>query len=760
MNLFGHKTNFVFKSLPFRIYGVILAITLGFGIFTYTQPTFAQTQTVTGESKPQTAAERPIGTECAKGWLGPLTLCHIVQFGEKTVDSVGGGLLALVATFFEKMIYINTDVQTLEARAQIGWTVTRDIANIFYIFILLWIALATIFNIDKFSAKNLLPKLVISALLINFSLVIGATIIKTANNLALVYYKNTNLNKTLREMSVPTEILSKLQENAASEKIVQLTGNPSESKLKEAQDELFQNVTYKPPSDVSFTALECKNRKGIYQTDAEQKHCPALLQLAEAQLAFLLPTADSEAKNDYLVTTKLSAIPLKLVVYPIAIFTIGAGAIFLLARYLTLIFVLTLGPLAFAAMILPGTQEHWNKWWKKLIDQSVFFPAFVILLFIGAKILAANRLGGTSEYLVYGQSVPSFIDLLIQVFIGGGFLIGSLIAAQQLGIAGANKIMSTGEKWAKGAGDYAKRGVLAPVRSTRDYTLEKTGVLKKIQERAQKYSGYGFGIGKLAARVDKGLQEQQKSLFKRRHGIFTEASPENAWAHIQTLNPNEQKTFIEKYGEDKFKKAASKGTSEQRIALGKRLQSVGGGQLITGALTDPEEIVQIFNPTVTKGSSQYKEQVVTVLKGMNKRELSPDFIARMDPEMMRSLTPRDLQDIQSTGKGAASFSKQYQKLNEEMFTKVSAAYQDAYKQALAGGQVEAVARSQAEQTAQNLAKSLTPLNKATETYMKSTAGQALLGGISIPKMAGGGVNIKDIEKLIEKKLEEHKPPSQ
>ena len=57
---------------------------------------------------------------------------------------------------------------------QAVWTILRDFVNIFFILILLTIAFATIFNIKNYKASDLLPKLIIAALLINFSLVIAA----------------------------------------------------------------------------------------------------------------------------------------------------------------------------------------------------------------------------------------------------------------------------------------------------------------------------------------------------------------------------------------------------------------------------------------------------------------------------------------------------------------------------------------------------------------------------------------------------------
>jgi len=50
-----------------------------------------------------------------------------------------------------------------------GWVIVRDICNMFFILFLLIIAFATILRVESYNAKKLLPKLLIMAVLINFS---------------------------------------------------------------------------------------------------------------------------------------------------------------------------------------------------------------------------------------------------------------------------------------------------------------------------------------------------------------------------------------------------------------------------------------------------------------------------------------------------------------------------------------------------------------------------------------------------------------
>lgn len=63
----------------------------------------------------------------------------------------------------------------------IGWTFTRDFANIFFILVLVFIGLATILQLRDYQAKKSLPKLLLVIFLINFTPVIVGFIVDMAN---------------------------------------------------------------------------------------------------------------------------------------------------------------------------------------------------------------------------------------------------------------------------------------------------------------------------------------------------------------------------------------------------------------------------------------------------------------------------------------------------------------------------------------------------------------------------------------------------
>jgi len=68
-----------------------------------------------------------------------------------------------------------------------GWIVVRDVCNMFFVVILLIIAFATILGKEEYGAKKMLPKLVMAAILINFSKLICGLMIDFASVIMLTF---------------------------------------------------------------------------------------------------------------------------------------------------------------------------------------------------------------------------------------------------------------------------------------------------------------------------------------------------------------------------------------------------------------------------------------------------------------------------------------------------------------------------------------------------------------------------------------------
>lgn len=100
---------------------------------------------------------------------------YALKYPAETLLDLGANILNTVMTeFFNRGLFRAPFVRQ-------AWGLTRDVANMFFILWLVIIAVATILDIRGWQAKKLLPKLIIIALLVNFSLVIGWFLLDLGN---------------------------------------------------------------------------------------------------------------------------------------------------------------------------------------------------------------------------------------------------------------------------------------------------------------------------------------------------------------------------------------------------------------------------------------------------------------------------------------------------------------------------------------------------------------------------------------------------
>lgn len=93
-----------------------------------------------------------------------------------------------------------------------GWSITRDLANIFLLLGLVVIGLGIILGIEEYQAKKTLPRLIAIALLINFTLVICGFILDFANLLMSYFLGAGSLHP-----GFANEIQSRLAESASKD---------------------------------------------------------------------------------------------------------------------------------------------------------------------------------------------------------------------------------------------------------------------------------------------------------------------------------------------------------------------------------------------------------------------------------------------------------------------------------------------------------------------------------------------------------------
>ncbi|MBU0999224.1 hypothetical protein KKG24_02855, partial [Patescibacteria group bacterium] len=104
-------------------------------------------------------------------------------------------LLTQVAYFFNVIISVtlNGDLFKLSFVSQ-AWGIVRDLSNIFFILILLYVAIKVILGLGGSEVKKMIAKVIIIALLINFSMFFTQIIIDSSNILASIFYNKLQVN--------------------------------------------------------------------------------------------------------------------------------------------------------------------------------------------------------------------------------------------------------------------------------------------------------------------------------------------------------------------------------------------------------------------------------------------------------------------------------------------------------------------------------------------------------------------------------------
>lgn len=143
-----------------------------------------------------TSPSTPQQTENLVGWLGNsiLKAFNWLLFG---IGYLLGFILYIEGKILDWVLGLTQFSKSPVVTT--GWAITRDLANMFFILVMIFIAFTTILRIETYRTKELVAKLIIVALLINFSLVIGGVIIDFTQIITTFFLKNAATQGTISE---------------------------------------------------------------------------------------------------------------------------------------------------------------------------------------------------------------------------------------------------------------------------------------------------------------------------------------------------------------------------------------------------------------------------------------------------------------------------------------------------------------------------------------------------------------------------------
>src|SRR3989338_3447259 len=236
----------------------------------------------------------------------------------------------------------------------IGWTAFRDIANIVIIGVFAFIAISIILGNKTFGDKKLVARVLVIAILINFSLLFTKMIIDASNFTAGQFYAATQDGgeKTLSQI---------IDENQPG-KSTGLSNGVSP----------FDGYAQKGIAGQFINFLGVTNVADTYAS---------LKEVGEAN------------DNGFLILVHALFATILLLGAAIVLFY---GAFLLISRAIILIFLLLTSAIAFASHLIPKMSDGqfgWSAWWKSLLGSAVLAPLLMIFLYI-TLVIAGNLTGG------------------------------------------------------------------------------------------------------------------------------------------------------------------------------------------------------------------------------------------------------------------------------------------------------------------------------------------------------------------------------
>ncbi len=510
---------------------------------------------------------------------------------------LAGTLLNLATGIFEVSVKANlTDIAKSDF-VTTGWGIVRDITNLFFIFILLWIALATIFNIQGYGAKELLGQLIVAALLINFSLAIGGFFINFTNALGRAFLSGIpRSGACLMENTLSCGISNRL---LAFADIQGQTIVPIDTK------DPYTNCVN---TQIDLGAIETGGSVGAFQEKVQEK-CGQ----------FQPHTQEAVEVNQAILNAIYQALWL-IIIIPILSFVFFAAAIFFLIRYLMLSILLVFTPIVFLFWILPATRSHWNDWWNRLIQWSFFAPAFLFLLFLTIITLEKLSILNVLKVATKGFIAIGFDMVLIIIL-----MIINLMVAQKMGIMFAGSVIGVGSKVAGWTGrkvrGAAYRGAIRGVAPAAQEFM-KTGV-------AQRMAQIPFIRGLTQPAV--AIQQEREHLDKERADRVQKAigamPPEFAAQRLAGETRNVQEAFYKSARPDDIEKIMrglmkEKKEAVEEIEETREVKDTEGRTIRTETVVRPKEARDVAGVKEVKDTEGRTIRTETVVRPKEARDVA------------------------------------------------------------------------------------------------------------------------------------------
>ncbi len=342
---------------------------------------------------------------------------------------LSGQLLDFVLSY--TIIDMKTNIQNLTG-INIAWKVIRDLMNIAFIFMLVYEGIILIIGQGSSARiKKFITGIVLASLLINFSLFFTKVLIDASNVVTIGFYKSILGKKASATVDVP------------------LTG-------------VSLNYGLSSPiiEKLNITSFWEKGAADVFSATGEGIS-GSVIRLAGAGAIILT-----------------------------ASFIFFAVSIMFIIRYITLIILLMLSPIAYMGMALSFMSSYSKQWWETFKGQLLFGPIYMILTWVVLILMSSPGFIGKESFAkLFDNTVkpqPSSIGLLLNFALIIGLLIGSLIIAKNTSKQGSKLIGQATGKLSAFAGGAVFGGAARLSRNTVGRWGNATANDEELKDRVAK----------------------------------------------------------------------------------------------------------------------------------------------------------------------------------------------------------------------------------------------------------------------------------
>lgn len=347
-----------------------------------------------GTKNTATLPAPPPGTE----QFGPIMTAIMTLFAWL----VGVAAITLDNVVYYTVVTMGDYVKHLSA-VGVSWRILRDIGNIAFIFGFLAIGISVILDVNWYGGgTKLLPKLLIAAIFLNFSLFITEAVIDTGNLFATQFYTQINGGQAA---GVKNFGISEINNEGISNKIMNTLGLQSIYGNGAATGDLFK------PGNTWIIGF------------------------------------------------------MGIILFIITAFVMFSLAFILVARFIILIFVIILAPIGFVGFAIPQLNGIAKQWRDKLIEQTITAPVLFLMLYIALAVITDTNFltgfGGKPDWtgFVTGNLV-GFASTILSFLVAMGLLLAVTMSAKKLGAAGAGWATKAAGGLTFGATAWAARSTI------------------------------------------------------------------------------------------------------------------------------------------------------------------------------------------------------------------------------------------------------------------------------------------------------------